>query len=246
MLEQQTTIFLAGLTAALLPLLMGWLAPTGEIHPGSRWWCLGSLAAAAGLVLLALRSALPVWLGNHVGNTCLLIALLLWAQSLRSDLGHGWRARTVGWSCLLALAYYSATHEFLSLPERIALNRSVMGLQALYIAQVAWQLSRRLGSRNAQALMVCYVLLGLGLWATVGEVLTVPLSQDSRGVPQNIPGSPAWLTLVTATISSFCYLGIMLEHAARHKAQALQAREPAADRNHALYARHRAFARQAR
>lgn len=224
MLEQQTTILLAGFTAALLPLLMGWLAPAGEPHPGSRWWYLGSLAVAVGLVLLGLRAWLPIWLGNHVANTCLLISLMLWAQSLRVDLGRGWTVRQVAWACVLALGYYSATYELLNLLTRISLNRIVMGAQALYIASLAWQLSRLHGSRNARAMMACYLLLGLGLWSSVWTVVTAPLSFDARGILQKIPGSPALLALMTAMVSSFCYLGTMLERSARLKASALAAR----------------------
>lgn len=224
MLDQQTTILLAGLTAAVLPLLMGWLAPAGEPHPGSRWWYLGNLAAAAGLLLLGLRAWLPIWLGNHVANTCLLISLMLWAQSLRTDLGRGWAAAHVGWACLVALAYYSATYALMSIPMRITLNRIVMGTQALYIAHLAWQLARQHASPNARAMAVCYALLTLGLWGTVVMVLNAHLSFDERGVLQIIPGSPALPALVTTCVSSFCYLGTMLERSVRLKAQALQAR----------------------
>jgi signal transduction histidine kinase len=223
MLEQQTTIILAGMTAALLPLLMGWLAPAGEPHPGSHWWYLGSLTVAFGLVLLGLRGSLPIWLGNHVANSSLLISLLLWAQSLRADLGRSWAVHHVALACVLAFGYYSATYEFLNLPSRISLNRMVMGLQALYIAYLAWLLSRVNDSSNARAMMLCYVLLGLGLWSSIPTVVTATLTLDDRGILQKIPGSPALLALMTAIFSSFCYLGTMLERSTRLKAQALSA-----------------------
>lgn len=230
MFDNQTTLILAGFTCALLPLLLWWLAPFKEREPGDGWWQLGSAVGALGLILLALRLWLPVWLSNHTANTSLLIALLLWAQSLRTGLGRSWPSAWVGWACVAAFMYYSATYIFVTIDWRIPLNRVVMGCQGLYISWLAWELARRERSPNAMAMTLCYAVLGLGLYVSAWVAINTPLEFSPEGVLLKIPGSPAVLTMVTAVVGNFCYLGMMLERSTRKKQRLVQA-QAVADEN---------------
>lgn len=223
MLDSQTTLFLAALTFGLLPLLIWWLAPPEAVDDATPWWQLGSLAAAVGLGFLAWRQWLPFWIGAHGSNSLLLISLLLWTQSLRTSLGRGWRTQTVLWGCLLALGFYSLTYEALTPSYRIMTNRFVLGALALGVAHLAWQVARRDRSHNALAIMGCYLFLGGGLWYSVGLVAQSQLVFSATGVIQQVPGSPALLTLATATMGNFCYLGMMLDRALRRKSLAKKA-----------------------
>lgn len=222
MLDSQTTLIISVLIFALLPVLIRWLAPAESTDAPTGWWQLGSLAAALGLGLLAWRLHLPVWMAAHMSNTCLLLSLLLWMQSLRSHLGQGWTTGHVLWGGLLALGFYSLTYSTLSIPLRVAANRVALGALALGVAHLAWQLARRDRSANAMAIMACYVLLGLGLWTSIPLVMLSNVPVSIQGIVLEVPGSPAVLTLVTATVGNFCYLGMLLELSMHRKQKAMR------------------------
>ena len=175
-----------------------------------------------GMCLLLLRTRLPVWLGNHTANTLLLVTLILWTQFLYVNLHRGWPVRQVVWSCVTALAYYSATYALLDATERISLNRAVMGSMSLYIGSLAWQLSRQERSRNAWGIMVCFGVLGVGLWFTAWVVLNTTLEYSASGVIQKIPGSPALLSLFCAMVANFFLVGLLHERSTRRKARAVK------------------------
>ena len=58
MLHSQTILVLAVFLFVLLPLLVWWVT-AGQLRQSVGWWCAGSLLAAVGLTLMALRPWLP-------------------------------------------------------------------------------------------------------------------------------------------------------------------------------------------
>ena len=77
---------------------------------------------------------------------------------------------------------------------------------------------------NARALYFCFLLLGLALLGSIRVTLTDPIATDDLGIPLTLPGSPGVMALLAASISSFCYLGTMLERSTREKTRALKER----------------------
>lgn len=230
MIDDTTTLYIAAFAFGSLPVLTWWLTSELDQDPSTIWWQWGSVAMTVGMSLLMFRTWLPIWLGNLVANTLLLVTLIMWTQSMWVNLQRGWPHRHVIWSCVLAWAYYCATYWLLDAAERIPLNRAVMGTMSLYIAWLAWQLSVREQSRNARGIMACFMVLGIGLWFTAWVVLRTTIEYNAYGVIQKIPGSPALLALFCAMVANFFFVGILLERSTARKARAWKA-QAVADEN---------------
>lgn len=224
-MHSQTTLILAAFVFLALPIMVGsMLKPWAD--RSVAWWCAGSLMAGAGLVLMGLRSWLPMTLSYHVANTCLLGCFVLWSQSLRIQLGRPWRLRAVALWLLLCAGFFTVLMSSVSSSARGFGVRLALGGLALLTAHEDWQLSRRVRSGNAAVIAFNYAVLGLML---AGQAL---LTAQSISVPN--PFSNTWdasllaLTAVlTAMIAHFCYVGMMLDLAANERIEAQLAQEGA-------------------
>jgi len=221
MLHLQTVLLLTTALFFLLPLLVWW-STTGAHNKGVRVWCSGSLLAGTGLVLLSLRPWLPVWVGYHLANVCLLMCYVFWAQSLRTLLGQPWSVRTLVVCFFTALACYSALYQWGEPAARGLGMRLANAMQAGLVAYLAWQLGQRSNSLNARAIAVAYLLLGLGIG--------LQLVMQGGGGSQPSPFSGTWdaravalLALATAAVAHLCFTGVVLDQAANLRLKNLQA-----------------------
>jgi len=221
MLHLETVLFLTTALFFLLPLLIWW-STTGAQDKGVLVWCSGSLLAGLGLVLLSVRPWVPVWVGYHLANVCVLMCFMLWAQSLRTMLGHPWAVRTLVVCFFLIVAYYSALYQWGEPAARGVGMRLANACQAGLVAYLAWQLGKRSNSLNAKAIAVAYLLLGLG----IGLVLLL----QGGGGSQPSPFSATWdaraialVALATSAVAHLCYAGLVLDRAAHLRLKSLQA-----------------------
>lgn len=225
MLHSQTTLILAAMLFLLLPVVV-WLALRSASDPAVTWWCSGGMLAGLGIVLLGLRPWLPVPLSFHLANTCLLGSMVLWSQSLRCTLGRPWSGQTVALCLLMCALFYSIHFAFSSPWFRGVVVRLALGGLAMQTAYWAWSLYRVSHSGNAVAIASNYAILGLMLGGqgvlTMGDI----------AVPN--PFSNTWdasllalTALLTAMISHFCYVGMVLDRSATVQIQSQLAQQSA-------------------
>lgn len=225
MLHSQTTLILAAMLFLSLPLMV-WLALRPASDPAVLWWCAGGLLAGAGIVLMGLRPWLPVPLSFHVANTCVLSSLVLWSQSLRCSIGRPWSGKAMTLWLMLCAGFYSIL--FAATPPwlRGLAVRLALGGLALQTAGWAWSLYRRNRSGNAAVIALNYAILGLML---AGQGV---LTASDIEVPN--PFSNTWdasllalTALLTAMISHFCYVGMVLDRTAKEQIETQLAQQSA-------------------
>ena len=225
MLHSQTTLILSALLFLSLPAMV-WLSLRPLPDRAVVFWCAGGMMAGCGIVLMGLRPWLPVVVSFHLGNTCVLGSMLLWSQSLRCTLGRPWSVQKLVLGLLLCAGFYSALFAAQIPWLRGLAVRLALGGLALYTAYWAWRLFRQLLSGNAVAIAVNYALLGLML---IGQgVLTAHAIQVPNPFSNTWDASLLALTaLLTAMISHFCYVGMMLDRAANERMEAQLAQQGA-------------------
>ncbi len=182
--------------------------------------------AGAGIVILVLRPWLPVVLSFHVANTCLMGSLLFWSQSLRTTLGVPWSNARVVLAILLCAVFYSVIYELVSAIARIKGMQLMLGGLSLYTAYWAWRLSKRMRSGNAATIAINYgilatVLIGQSILNAGAWLTLFPLRQDW------VTSLAALTILITAMISHYCYVGMMLDWAANEQLEAQIAQQAA-------------------
>lgn len=225
MLHSQTTLVLAALLFLTLPVMV-WLALKPAADRAVAFWCAGGMMAGSAIVLMGLRPWLPVVLSFHVANTCVLASLLLWSHSLRCTLGRPCSPQVLALWLVLCAGFYSVLFEAVSPWTRGLAVRLALGGLALHTAYWAWRLAQRMRSGNAAAIAVNYALLGLIL---MGQGLLT-----ARSIHAPNPFSNTWdssllalTALLTAMISHFCYVGMMLDRASNERIDAQLAQQGA-------------------
>jgi len=221
MIDSRTTLIVASGLYLLLPLLV-WQVVRSQRDRSVVWWCLGSLMAGLGIVLIGLRERLPVVLSFHLANTLLLASFVGWNQSLRIALGRPWPLRwMMGMAAALSLVY-ALLYAYATPGERGLAVRLLLGLQATYTAMLAFRIAHQAGSKNALAIGASYSVLAAAL------LLQVVLSGWEAHDPD--PFSAAWeagllalMALLTAVVGHFSYAGMVLDAAAQQRLQAIRA-----------------------
>lgn len=222
MIDSRTTLIAASGLYLLLPLLV-WVVVREKRDRSVIWWCLGSLLAGLGIVLIGLRLQLPVLLSFHLANSALLSSFVLWNQSLRMALGRPWSLIQVCSLVAFLSLCYALLYAFASAEDRGLGVRLLLGVQALHTAWLALRLARYNRSKNALAIGVSYAVLGAAF------LLQVMLSGWADHNPD--PFNAAWdagllalLALLTAVVGHFSYAGMVLDGAARQRLQVMRAK----------------------
>lgn len=215
MLDSQTTLILSALLFLSLPGMV-WLSLRAAADRAVACWCVGGLLAGSGIVLMGLRPWLPVPLSFHLANTCVLVSLVFWSQSLRCTLGQPWAVWQMAVWVLLCAGFYTALLAFAPSWLRGLAVRLALGMLALQTAYWAWRLHVRMHSGNAAAIALNYLILGLML---AGQGLLTATSIDAPS-----PFSNTWdasllalTALVTAMVGHLCYVGMVLDRAASER-----------------------------
>lgn len=221
MLDSQTTLLLSTLLLLVLPLMV-WLNLPRPVDREVDMWCLGSLMAGAGLVLLAMRPSLPVPIGHHLANTLILGYCACCIQSLRMTLGHPWSAAVWWFWMCMALLFYSGLYEWATHAWRGTIFRGVQGCLMIYTATLSWRVFLRMGSVNAVAITSAHLVVGLAF--ATHSVLTAGELVDPN--PFNFNASMlALIVLITSVVNNLCYVGMRLDLAAHERLQAQQAHQ---------------------
>ena len=216
---------MAALMLLVLP-IMKWLVLPKQGSWEVDMWCLGSLMAGVGIVLLGLRPMVPTVVSFHLANTLIMGCLVSMIQSMRMGLKlptswSGWVGRM-----LLVLLFYSALYEWAPDAWRGVLYRFALGCLGIYAAYLAWRLARRMDSLNAVVIAGAHLIAGLSLmlhsiW-TAGRVVDPLPFSDTRDV-----GMLYLALLLLTVVTHLCYVGMVLDMASRDKLQTQQAQQAA-------------------
>lgn len=218
MLDSQTSLILTALLFLVLPAMV-WLIGPSQKSREVNMWCLGSLMAGTGLVLLGTQSLWPVVIGRHLSNGLILGYLVCCIQSLRMVLGQAWPVRVWVFWLLMGFLTYAALYEWASSAWRGTLFRFVLGSQGLFAASWSWRVFRRMGSVNAAAIAGAHLTVGLAL--VVHSYLTGGLFAEPN--PFNWNASVISLVIMlTTVVTNLCYVGMLLDLTARESLQAQQ------------------------
>jgi len=211
-----TAYLIIGLLYIFLPIVV-WLVLKHQAS-GTIWlWCVGSGILAIGMLLIAGRAALPMWLTYPVANIFAWIGILMQATALRHVLQKNWRMK---WSVLLVVVWAVGFEYF-----RVALDNDQFRFAwattlfvgvFFYIAYLAWQISLRHELRSGRWLSVAYLLAGGALLLRVCRVLLGIAEPDV--VTQGVDSVLTVISgLLVSVIGSFTFVSMFLERAAKHE-----------------------------
>jgi hypothetical protein len=168
---------------------------TRRTYPGFKLWTLGSLSLGAGLVLLALRGLIPVFISVITANALIILEIVLIRRGLAAFMGQP--ARVWPDAAFLAL-YASLLVWFTYFQPDITARVMVISLGfACYLAWSTWlaaePVAELLGSRNW---LLIASLAGLSAFHALRAVLTLL----GTPIPENLL-SPNYIVSLTMLVS---------------------------------------------
>src|SRR5271156_113124 len=131
------TVTLVGMaTAMLFSMLSVVVARSRHACPGFGCWTVADLGAALALLLLALDTIIPFWIGIPLGNALAISACVLLVEGARRFRGKTgvWWAGVLAGVVTLALIYYCGLVVF-DMSLRIILLSAFMGTSLLIAAK---------------------------------------------------------------------------------------------------------------
>jgi signal transduction histidine kinase len=213
MLNNTTMLFVVMTIFVVLPLVV-WLTLYNHHNHAVRFWCAGGLLASLGLLLMAVRSHVPVWLTYHMANACLIFVFVLWAQGMRvmRRVGLPW------WGLLFLFAagllYYSSLYAWAPSNMRGVGMRVLLAVMAAWVAWESWLAARQLKTANAYPIS--------GAMAVLSAVMLVQVLLTGGGGSVPSPFSNTWnasalaaAALLTAMVTHFSFVGMTIDLALR-------------------------------
>jgi len=218
-IDPRTTFFVAAVLYVLLA-LSAWFAMAGQRSTQVAQWCAAGLIAALGIGLIGARGGVPNLLSYHVGNTLCFMALLIWAQVLRSHLGRAYPPKHIVAAVAGFLLLYNLTYSWA--PLQIGqFSRLGLGLLSAHVAWLATLVARRLSTPNGWPIAAAYGLLSAALLTQFASQLLSPVDELSPFSATTGAVMIALAALVTAIVGSFCYVGLVLDEAVKANSDSL-------------------------
>jgi signal transduction histidine kinase len=219
LIDPRTTLLIAAVMYLLLA-LSAWYAMAGQRSAQVAQWCAAGLVAAVGVGLVGARGSVPDVLSFHVGNCLCVMALLIWAQVLRSHLERTYPAAHIAVAVGVFALLYSLIH--LWSPVLSALfSRLALGLLSAHVAWLAALTARHLGTPNGWPIAAVYGLLAAAFLVQVGNLLVHPVDALSPFSPTLGSVMIALAALGTAIVGSFSYVGLVLDEAVKENGRRL-------------------------
>jgi signal transduction histidine kinase len=216
MYHTPTAFFIIGLLYIFLPMVV-WLALRHQASKTIWLWCFGGGIFAVGMLLIAARAFVPLWLTYTVANTLAWTGLLMQATALRHALQKGWEVK---WSVFIIVVWVVVFEYIRLVLENAPLRFGwavAMYIGAFFcIANYAREISLQYELENARWLSLVYVLAGLILAVRMIRV-TLGLA-DSDVIAEGIDSIlTVIIGLLISVVGSFSFLSIFLEFAAKRE-----------------------------
>ena len=216
MYHTPTAFFIIGLLYIFLPMVV-WLALRHQASKTIWLWCLGGGIFAIGMLLIAARSFVPVWLTYTVANALAWVGMLMQATALRHALQKEWKVK---WSALIIIVWVMVFEYIRLVLENAPLRFGwavVMYLGAFFcIAYYARKISLKYELGNARWLSLVYLLAGLIL--SVRMIRVVLGGADADVIAEGLDSVLTIIIgLLISVVGSFTFLSIFLEFAAKRE-----------------------------
>ncbi len=214
MYHTPTAFFIIGLLYIFLPFVV-WLALRHQASQTVWLWCLGGGIFAVGMLLIAARAHVPLWLTYTLANTLAWIGMWMQATALRHALQKEWKVKwlvriLIVW--VLVFEYFRLVLE--SAPLRFVWATTMYVGAFFYIAYWARKISLKFNLANARWLSLVYVLAALILLARMIRVVLGLADPDA--IAQGIDSIlTVIIGLLISVVGSFIFLSIFLELAAK-------------------------------
>lgn len=211
-----TAYFIIGLLYIFLPIVV-WLVLKHQASHTVLLWSMGGGVLALGMLLIAARALIPLWLTYTVANVFAWTGILLQATALRHALQKNWQVKR---SAMLVI-FWVTGFEFFRLVQqrdawRFAWTIALFVCVFFYIAYLAWQISVRFELRSGRWLATVYVLAALALLIRMIRVLVGLAEPDA--VSQGVDSVLTVISgLLVSVIGSFTFVSMFLERAAKRE-----------------------------
>lgn len=212
-LDNTTMLFVVITIFLVLPLVV-WVTLDKHHNQAVRFWCSGSLLASLGLLLMALRAHVPVWLTYHVANASLIFVFVLWAQGMRVLNRRRMPWHVLGVLFLVGLLFYSSLYAWAPAYVRGVGVRTLLAAMAAWVAWESWLAARQLKTPNAYPIAAAMAVL------SVVMLVQVLITGAKVAVPS--PFSNTWnasilsaVVLLTAMVTHFSFVGMTIDLALR-------------------------------
>jgi signal transduction histidine kinase len=208
LLDARTTMLIVAGLYVLLPIALLWAIAPSKKH-FAWWWLGGSFSVASGLLLIAGRIVLPVWLTYHAANILLMGSFVFWHQSLRIMQGKAWPLRQVFmWFALITIVFI-LVYELFEPVARASVVRFILGTLSFGLAWALWRFSQKQQGINIKLIATAFLVTGLTFY------LHGLLS--SQGIDPS-PFADTWdasalslFVLITCIVSHLSFFGLTLD-----------------------------------
>ena len=224
-MDTPTLFLLTSLMLVILPIAL-WVTvgPNARQRAYVRFWCLGGLVLGLGTCLVGLRNIAPGFVTISLGNTLVLLGLLIGWQSLRGMVNEP----PVSWLTLFGLASAGVLAIEWARSTGVIPWPLIAYPILLVVAGISvWQsalIARTQHSAAAWWLMVGYLLPGVTLAIQLAIFLS-RLALPTAPYPAQLAPVIGVMMVFLAVISNFAFLGIMLERKARQQADEIKRAE---------------------
>jgi signal transduction histidine kinase len=211
-----TAYLIIGLLYIFLPIVV-WLVLKQQASETVWLWCMGGGILAIGMLLIAARVVLPLWLTYTVANVFAWVGILMQATALRHALQKKWEVK---WSVFLVIFWglvFEYYRQVLQNSEfRFAWAMALFVCVFFYIAYLAWKISTTYDLKSGRWLSVVYLLAGLSLLLRICRVLLGIAEPDA--VAQGVDSVLTVISgLLISVVGSFMFVSMFLERAAKRE-----------------------------
>lgn len=223
MYHTPTAYLIIGLLYMFLPAVV-WLVLRHQDSKTASLWSLGGGVFAVGMILVAARAHVPLWLTYTVANGLAWVGLSLQVAGLRDALKQSYPLK---WVALLVGVWIGVFEYFRVVTQTPDLRFVWASLfyvaMFLQIAYAAWGISKTFGINSGRSMSVVYLLAATALVVRIVRVLLGLAEPDA--VAQGIDSIlTVFVGLLISVVGSFTFVSMFLERATKRELQDAVAR----------------------
>ena len=205
-----TALLIIGLLFILMPAI-AWLILNKRGSKAVTLFCAGGMALGAGLIMIGMRNALPLWVTYTLANFLIMLGSLIRIQAFHIELDRAWKPSTPWILSALFILIFELIRQGLGSDQlRMQFATLIFSTTFLYCTAVTWQFSRRFNNRSALWIALVTLLIGVGFIVRFFEVSFATGAVDGA---DSTPGTSfhALVAILSAVISHLAYVGMKLE-----------------------------------
>lgn len=224
MYHTPTAYLIIGLLYIFLPAVV-WLVLRQQDSRTVYLWSAGGGIFAVGMILVAVRAHVPLWLTYTVANGLAWVGLTLQVAGLRVALKPSY---AIKWWTVLLIGIWISVFEYFRVVTKTPDLRFVWAslfyvVMFLQIAHTAWGISRVFGLNSGRSLSVVYLLAAMVLMVRIVRVLLGMAEPDivAEGIDSVLT---VFVGLLISVVGSFTFVSMFLERSIKRELQETVAR----------------------